>query len=260
MATTSSIQPPSASTLFGTTSGSGSTDSSSGLDASATLEAISNQVAALQQQKTIQTQDFQKQTNDVQVDNRMTARDVGILRQNDSRLNVFSSLSKGDAADFFTFNVATSAQTRFGVLTANPDEAQNVRFQIINQASGTVLADSDPNAGDAHDVYTQLQNGTYNMEAGKYIMRVTRADDSVSNQNTEYNYAVQLSQGTFTKDFDTVEQAAQEGADPYGLGANNALDTLTASLGSAVSMLQALPPIGTSATDKLNGILLNSVV
>lgn len=259
MASTSSIQPTSASSLFGTTSGTSSTNSSTN-DASATLEAISNQVAALQQQKSIQTQEFQKKTNDVQVDNRMTARDVGILRQNDSRLNVFSALSKGDAADFFTFKVATSAQTRFSVLTANEGEDQDIRFQIINKASGSVIADSDPSAGDVHDVYTQLQNGTYNLDAGNYIMRVTRADDSVSNKNTEYNYAVQLTQGTYKKDFDTVEQAAQEGADPFGLGANNSLDTLTASLGSAVTMLQSLPPIGTSATDKLNGILLNSVV
>ena len=260
MASTSALQPTSASSLFGTTSGSSSsTDSSSG-DASAVLEAINNQVAALQKQKSIQTQDFQKQTNDVQIDNRMTARDVGTLRENDSRLNVFSSLSKGDAADFFTFKVATSAQTRFSVLTANDGEDKNIRFQIINQTSGTVIADSDPSTGDAHDVYTQLQNGSYNMQAGSYIMRITRMDDSVSNQNTEYNYAVQLTQGTYTKDFDTVEKEAQAGADPFGLGANNSLDTLTASLGSAVSMLQSLPPIGTSATDKLNGVLLNSVL
>lgn len=242
--------------LFGATSGG---SSSSGSGASSSLDAISQQVAAMDlaaQQNKINVQDFQKSTNDLQVDNRMTARNVGILRQNYSRLNVFSSLDKGDAADFFTFNVATSGQTKFGVLTDNPTDASNVRFQLIDK-SGNTIADSSPDAGSANDVYKQLVNGTYNLQAGKYVLRVTRQDDSVANRQNPYNYAIQLSQGLYKNDYDTVEKGIDKSADPYGLAANSSLDTLTSSLAGAVSNLQSLPPIGTSATDKLTGVLNN---
>jgi len=263
-----SIQPASASaisasTLFGATSGTSSASNSSTGAATDTLDQISQQVALMQQQadqaKITNVQDFQKQTNDVQIDNRMTARDVGTLRYNDSRLNVFSSLSKGDAADFFSFNVATSENTRFSVLTADQDEETNIRFQIISRSSGNVVADSDPSSGDAKVTYDQLKAGTTQLEAGGYVLRVTRMDDTVTNRNTEYNYAVQFTQGTYQKDFDTVEQAAQAGADPFGFAANASVDSLTSSLAASVSMLQALPPIGTSGTDKLSGLLLDNL-
>jgi len=208
------------------------------------------------QQANIKTQDFQKQTNDVQIDNRMTARNVGVLRQNYSRLNVFSSLDKNDTADFFTFTAATSGPTKLGVLTDNPTDASNVRFQVIDK-NGNTIADSSPDAGSAYDAYQKLTAGTLNLQSGKYVLRVTRQDDTKANQQNAYNYAIQLSQGLYKNDYDTVEKGVDTSADPYGFGANSALDTLTSSLAGAVSDLQNLPPIGTSATDKLTGVLSN---
>lgn len=258
-----SILPASASsnnvtnTLFGATTGTSSANS-----ATDTLDQISQQVAAMQlqadQAKIKNVQNFQKQTNDVQIDNRMTARDVGTLRYNDSRLNVFSSLSKGDAVDFFSFKVASKENTKFSVLTADQNEEQQIRFQIIS-STGTVVADSDPSSGDAKKTYDQLKAGTYQLDPGKYAIRISRMDDSAANRNNEYNYAIQLSQGTYKNDYDTIEKGQVKGADPFGFAANSSLDTLTGSLGSAVSMLQSLPPIGTSATDKLSGALLSGL-
>src|ERR1700743_1126313 len=134
------IQPASASTLFSSTSGASTAStpstadqlnsalSSSSSSGATSLDDLSQQIAAMDQQaqqSNIKTQDFQKNTNDVQIDNRMTARNVGILQQNTSRLNVFSSLDKNDAADFFTFTVSTTAQTKLGTLTDNQTDDQD---------------------------------------------------------------------------------------------------------------------------------------
>lgn len=205
-------------------------------------------------QAKIQTQDFQKNTRDLKVDTRLTARNVGILRQNDTRLNVFSALDKNDPADFFSFTVSTTAPTKLAALSQDASKPSDVRYQLLN-STGQVVADSDAKAGDAKKAFDQLQQGTFNLKAGKYVLRVTRADDSVSNRNNQFQYAVQLSQGLFKKDFDTIEKSVDPKADPFGLGSNSALDTLTASLAGSVADLQNLPPIGTSATDKLTGAL-----
>src|SRR6185369_3365876 len=80
--------------------------------ANSTMSQIQNQVAALaqqQKQKGLQTRDFQKNTNDVTMDNRMTARDIGTLRHDKSRLNVFSALTPGDTVDFFSFKMASKS-------------------------------------------------------------------------------------------------------------------------------------------------------
>jgi hypothetical protein len=188
----------------------------------------------------------------------MTARNVGNLRENNSRLNVFSSLDKGDTADFFTFNVTTTAATKLSSLTDDQTDDSNVRIQVLSK-SGQVIADSSPDAGDANDVYKQLTAGTYNMHAGSYVLRVTRTDDSKANQQNAFNYAVQLTQGLYQNDYDTIEQSVDPSADPFGMAANSALTTLTSSLAGSVTDLQNLPPIGTSATDKLTGVLTSQL-
>lgn len=265
------IQPASADTLFSSTSGASTAStpstadqlnsalnpSSSSSGGASSLDDLSQQVAALDQQaqqSNIKTQDFQKNTNDVQIDNRMTARNVGILQQNTSRLNVFSALDKNDAADFFTFTVSTTAQTKLGTLTDNQTDDQDVRIQVLS-SNGQVVADSSPDAGDAKKAYDQLNAGTYTLQKGKYVIRVTRMDDSKTNQQNAFNYAIQLSQGLYKNDYDTIEKSVDPSADPFGLASNSSLDTLTSSLAGAVTDMQNLPPIGTSATDKLTGIL-----
>jgi uncharacterized protein (UPF0335 family) len=131
-------------------------------------------------------------------------------------------------------------------------------MQVLDK-SGRVVADSSSDAGDANDVYKQLTAGTYTMKAGTYVIRVTRTDDTHANQQNAFNYGIQLSQGLYKNDFDTIEQSADPNADPFGLAANSALDTLTSSLAGSVTDLQNLPPIGTSATDKLTGVLTSQL-
>ena len=67
-------------------------------------------------------------------------------------------------------------------------------------------------------------------------------------------------QGLYAQDYDTVERAARDTDDPYGLGnVSEATTTLTSSLAGSVSFIQSLPKIGTSATDKLMGLIINSI-
>ncbi len=250
--------------LFSTTSGSSSSSSSSSTNTA--FDDLSAKIAAAQkardlanQQAGINVQDFQKNTNDVQIDNRMTARNIGNLRENNSRLNVFSSLANNDAADFYTFTVTSTADTKFSVLTADGSDESNIRFQIINQ-SGHAVADSSPDSGDAKAAYDQLKAGTLSLPAGKYVLRIARQDDNKTTQaSTTYNYAVQLSQGLYQNDFDTIEKGVDTTKDAFGFGSNTNVDTLTSSIASSVSYMQNLYPIGTSATDQLTGVLTSLV-
>src|SRR6185369_17903451 len=160
-----------------------------------------------------------------------------------------------DTVDFFSFKMASKSTAKFSVLTADGSDDKNLRFQVISQ-SGRIIADSDPKAGDAKKAYDQMKAGTYTLPAGTYALRITRTDDSKESRNTAYNYAVQFSSGVHTDDFDTIEKGVDKSKDAFGFATNPAVNTLTSSLGGAVSMLQQLPPLGTSGTDKLSGMLL----
>jgi|GEM_PF-2671333 len=251
-----------ATTTAATKTGSSAAAGSSSDSASDALQRLADQVAAMRQQaqqKKIKVQDFQKASHDLKMDNRMTARNVGVLRHDNSRLNVISALGKDDNADFFAFRMATTAEAKFGLLTNDGKDEASLRFQVLKKSGGAVVADSDPKSGKAKVAYDQLKAGKFKLEAGDYVLRITRQDDSKANLKTEYNYAVQLSSGVYKNDFDTVEKGIDPKQDPFGITVGGAVTTLTGSLGSAVSYLQSLPRIGTPATDKLSGMLLNKV-
>ncbi|HWU00043.1 MAG TPA: hypothetical protein VN229_20565, partial [Terriglobales bacterium] len=228
-----------------TTSTTTKSGSSSGTDsASDALNRLADQVAAMRQQqrqKKIKVQDFQKASHDLKVDNRLTARNVGVLRHDNSRLNVISALSKDDNADFFAFKMSTTAEAKFGLLTNDGKDEASLRFQFLKKNGGAVVADSDPKSGKAKVAYDQLKAGKFKLEAGDYVLRITRQDDSKANLKTEYNYAIQLSSGVYKNDFDTIEKGVDPKQDPFGITVSGSVTTLTGSLGSAVSYLQSLP-------------------
>ena len=243
-----------------TTSGTSSTTNTS-----SELQRIEREVKRIQQQlaqkssgKTVQ--EFQKDTRDVKFESSATARNIGVLKKDQTRLNVFSALSSGDAVDGFQFRVTTKTATTFSVLNADKEDEDKLRFQVYYKSTGRLLADSDPKAGDTHTVYEALRDGIFEIEQGDYVLRVSRADNNGANRNKEYSYAIQLSQGLYSQDYDTVERAARATDDPYGIGnVSDATTTLTSSIASSVSFIQSLPRIGTSATDKLMGLIINSV-
>jgi hypothetical protein len=238
---------------------------SSAANASAELQRIERELARLQQQmaqknsgKTVQ--EFQKDTRDIKFESTATARNIGVLKKDQTRLNVFSSLSSGDQVDGFQFRVTSKTATTFSVLNATQEDEEKLRFQIYYKSTGRLLADSDPKAGTAHTVYEAMRDGKFEIETGDYILRVSRADTVGAERDAEFNYAIQLSQGLYSQDYDTVERAARDTDDPYGIGnVSEATTNLTNSIAGSVSFIQSLPKIGTSATDKLMGLIINSV-
>jgi hypothetical protein len=233
--------------------------------AASSLDDLAKQIAALQQkanQSRLTVTDFRKDTNDVQIDNKMTARDIGTLKDHKSRLNLFSALSTKDAADVFRFKVSTTAPTKLGALLADPANEGKLRIQVISKTTGRTVADNAPDAGDLKAAFDKLQDGTFELKRGDYVLRLSRQNGVDPTLKTSMSYALQLSQGTFTEDYDTVEQAKKtDGSDPYGFGTvgvntTNLIDGLT----NAYSFISSLPAIGSSSTDKLNGILFDSIL
>lgn len=229
------------------------------------LEAINDQVKLLIDQKEIddsgRKQSFEKDTNDVKIDNNMTARDIGILRKNDSRLNLFSSLTAGDTVDVFKFKVTNTANTKLGTLAADEQSKELLRIQIFSRSTGALIADQDPEAGEANDNFKALQAGTFELKQGDYLVRVSRLPGKDVRSEKAVQYVIQMSQGVYRNDFDTIEKGVSDSQDPYGfalsLGAGH--DALMSGLSAASSFISSLPAIGTSATDKLTGTLYDAL-
>lgn len=238
---------------------------STATNASTELARIEREVKRIQQQLAqknsgVSVQEFQKDTRDVKFENNATARNIGVLKKDQTRLNVFSSLSSGDAVDGFQFRVTSKTATTFNILNASKEDEEQLRFQVYYKSSGRLLADSDSKAGAANTVYQAMRDGIFEMETGDYVLRVSRTHGAGADAKKEYSYAIQLSQGLYKQDYDTVERAARATDDPYGLGnVSESVNTLTSSLASSVTFIQSLPKIGTSATDKLMGLIINSV-
>ena len=229
------------------------------------LEKINDQVKLLVDQKEIddsgRKQSFEKDTNDVKIDNNMTARDIGILRKNNSRLNLFSSLTAGDTVDVFKFRVTNTADTKIGTLAADPQSKELLRVQIFSRTTGALIADQDPESGDAYENFKALEAGTFELKQGDYAVRVSRLPGKDVRSEKVVQYVIQMSQGVYRNDFDTIEKGVSDSQDQYGfavsLGAGH--DALMSGLSAASSFISSLPAIGTSATDKLTGTLYDSL-
>ena len=233
--------------------------------ASSELARIEREVKRIQQQLDLknsgrEVQEFQKDTRDVKFDSNGTARDIGRLQENTSRLNVFSSLSVGDSVDVYRFKVVTTAKTTFGILNASQEDQDKLRFQVFNKATGRIVADSAEDAGETKQNWDALLDGNFELNSGEYVLRVSRTSNVAPDRDTEFSYALQLSQGLYQNDYDTIERAARDTDDPYGIAnVSESTTSLTNSIASSVSFIQNLPKIGTSATDKLMGLFINSV-
>ncbi|MBL8709674.1 MAG: hypothetical protein JNL25_10800 [Rhodospirillaceae bacterium] len=263
MATTIGSTSTTVSQLFTTTATTTSTTASAG--AVDELEEISKEIeriaSEIKKSGPIGTvQEFEKTTNDVTIDNNMTARDLGILRENDTRLNLFSSLAAGDKVDVFKLRVATTALTTIGSLVGEAEDKDALRIQIFSRSSGTLIADNDLDAGDARKNYLLLTQGALELAQGDYAVRVSRIDGFDKAAAKGVQYAIQFTQGGYKRDFDTVEVGINSEADAYGFtGFSASTNALISSLTAGSSFISNLPPIGTSATSKLSGVLFDSL-
>lgn len=229
------------------------------------LRRINEQVAQLAEQTRLnnagKVQSYEKETRDVQIDNNMTARDIGFLRKNNSRLNLFSALSKGDQVDVFKFRVMNAGEVKLGSLIADPAHKELVRVQIFSKSSGVLIADQDPKSGQAYENFKALEAGAFEMKPGEYAVRVSRMPGKDVRAETEIQYVIQLSQGLYTNDFDTVEKGISKEQDQFGRSLTLGVGTeaLMTMFGSASSFISNLPPIGTSATSKLTGAMYDAL-
>jgi hypothetical protein len=249
----------------------GNTASSSSIadSTSAALQQISDQITALAASSSGDVQEFDKTTNDVLYDNNATARSIGQLRLNTTRLNVISALSPKDNVDTFTFTASTPGTTKLGLLVNDPsatdqtkDASGDVRVQVFAKGKGLV-ADSDPTSGDAYKNYQALKAGTFDLDRGDYTIRMSRADGVDPQSKNSYNYAVQLTQGdSYKQDYTVTEQAYDpSSANPLGVGAydeNSPASILSGSMSDAYSFISQLGPVGQTGTSKLLGFIYST--
>lgn len=148
---------------------------------------------------------FEKKTRDFAEDSLLNARDIGRVRLQYSRLNVFSALSKDDKEDNFKFAVDTRGNLRLG---KHADE--EVRIQIFNK-NRRVVADSKEGMGRASERFQRLLTTDGEpWEPGDYYIKITRM--KLRDTETEHNYSLQLHMGSdFKRDFDTIEYKAEPG-------------------------------------------------
>jgi len=254
-----------------TSGGTSSASSAIGDSTSAALQQIADQVAALGATAPSNVQEFEKTTNDVLYDNNATARSIGQLRLNTTRLNVISALTSGDKVDTFTFTASTPGTTKLGLLVNDPgaadqtkDASGNVHVQIFAKGKG-LIADSDPSSGASYQNYQALKAGTFNLARGDYTIRVSRADGVDAQAKNRYNYAIQLSQGnTYKQDYTVTEQAYDPSSNnPLGVGGlddNSQASILGGSLTDSYNFISQLGPIGQAGTSKLLGFIYSSSI
>lgn len=136
-------------------------------------------------------------------DSLRTARLIGTVRLEHSRLNVFSSISKGEKEDNFAFKVASKGPLRMGKKIDS-----ETRLEFFN-GSKRIIASNDPKSGRLYDKYIQMVSpeGTQ-MDRGNYFMKFSRVDPN--NTSKELPYTAQLQMGTgFKNDFETIEYEAK---------------------------------------------------
>ena len=179
-----------------------------------------------------QVQTWSKKTYDVHHEKLTDARDIGAVRLNNSRLNAFSSLKKGDEVDTFKFDIQSTGPLRLG-MTDNPE----LRVEIIN-SRGKTIADGDANSGDdLFKKFIDLNENGIELEKGTYYVRISR--NSTDYKTTEYSYSIQLSMGdTYIHDYDTLEKPPAEAYDPFQAALNGAvMPARYGSLQGATSLL-----------------------
>jgi len=144
---------------------------------------------------------WESKKRDLINDNLKTAREIGRVRMNNARLNVFSSLSAGDKVDNFKFHVDSTGELKL----ADFREGE-ARFQVLNKM-GRVIADSDENTRLHYQKFQQMQSPDgAKWKPGEYYIKVIREDRNI---DTKIPYSIQLQMGTEVKnDYDTIEYEA----------------------------------------------------
>lgn len=202
-------------------------------------------------QSKINVQTFEKEVRKSPFATTSSATDIGTLVKDTTRLNVYSAIKKDDKGDVYRFKVQGGGETQLGVL-GDP----GLRVQVVTRFGG-VVADSKEGLGSTTNNYKALEKGELKLAPGEYFLKVMNdgktTKDAKGKVVESKNYALQLSQGVFRKDYDTVAQQPRAG-DGVPQQSQQQLD-LQNMIQASASYISSLPPIGTSATSKLNSAL-----
>lgn len=186
-------------------------------------------------------QEFRKDVKKSSLNTRGFATDIGVLAKNTTRLNVVSNLAADDTADFYKFRAANKGEVTLGNIG---DEGVNL--QVMNK-NGLVIADSNKDS-DKYENFKSMMQGEFTLDRGDYTIRVAREKGVAKSESK--NYALQLSMGTYTKDFDTVAKQPAKGDNPFQMSAGQ--QEMLSGLNAALENMRAIPT-GQSGTQKLMG-------
>jgi hypothetical protein len=173
--------------------------------------------------------------------NNANATDIGWLRENDSRLNVVSELTKYDKQQVYKIRALTDG--KFGI---GSQSDKDIRVQVYD-ANNRVIADSKNDMGQASKNWDLIKHSNYDMKKGTYYVKVTR--DSKVATDAVVHYALQMKQGSsYKNDYVTTQvaltqdQRAQQAVNlssniPAGLITYNKAATLMSEVSSGRSGL-----------------------
>lgn len=194
-----------------------------------------------QNQATGPVEEYEKAVNKSKLNIQSKATDIGLLSRNSTRLNVISNLAANDKVDFYKFRATSKGEMALGQLG---DEGLNV--QVMNRY-GRVIADSNPDSSN-NAAYKKLQAGELTVDAGNYTLRISREKGQPDSEAK--NYALQLTMGKYTKDFDTIAKQPDPRENPFELSA--ATQSMLSGMNTAISNLSSFSP-GQTGTQKLLG-------
>ncbi len=206
------------------------------------------------------------------------ARDIGHVRNNYSRLNMISSLNKGDSEDWFSFNVITKGKLRFSIKSYSAEtktedqakelngleqkledtqeeadalRAKNMRVEVYREVKGRLVlyASNDEKAGKANDKFEQLISGEDKVtQTGKMYIKISRLEKDDPLKTVE-NYTVQVQMGdTYKHDYVTIEQQSANTPEK----GKNKVSTTAADIALANASKNALITATQSASDMLS--------
>ncbi|MDE1146225.1 MAG: hypothetical protein PW843_06310 [Azospirillaceae bacterium] len=187
--------------------------------------------------------DYTKSVAKSQYNTVPAATDIGTVTKGQTRVNAFGSLAAGDQADYMSFKLSRSSIINLGNL-----DPTSARLQVMTK-TGTVIADSDSTTGALNTAYNDMIDGTKSLDAGTYVLKVSRATGT--KLTDKVNYGVQVAAGDYSKDYTTTVTAASTTA---SISASAA--AISTALSDSLTAMASYTP-GQTGTQKLLGNMIN---
>ena len=175
-----------------------------------------------------------KSSSDVYNDTIKTARDMGNLRLNYSRLNMITTLSENETEDWFSFKSLSKGKLRLSAInvSALQDKSKDVSQDDIDNAASDyekatadfkakglrveiytkqgyrdkMIATNDDSKSKEYAAFEKMMKGEFDAGKGTYYIHVTTQDGKPVKKDTLYALQVQMGD-TYKHDYVTKETA-----------------------------------------------------